>query len=506
MAAAGGSSQGCGRADSDGVIQSATYARRASEAQRQELSCLGLSWAPERGDPLFRAIVQRGAFEPDTTKLLFAACKPGMVVLDVGANVGWYSALLAQRVGETGRVVAFEPLPECRRELKQNLLRNGLAARVTVLPFGLSDEDGKRAARCLETGVTLHFEANEEAELCEVAVRRLDDVVVEQGLPKVDVIKIDVDGHELQVLRGAQNLLRRDRPVVSLVFGSPHPHGEHGGAKAQLAFLHDLHYELCDERTGMPFASDEEFYARCDEHGPSLHVVAMPVEKIAGLPVRLHETLDDLRASLDLVHTGSILECDIDTVENDCELWGRKRRDAEVLTTVAANAHGNCLDLGTSHGRSAYELATNVGPKHTVFTVNMLPEHAASAGVLVTHVLQKHEIGSYFRERGIDNVTQVYADTSRWTPAPEIRDLAAAFVDACHDADAVRRDSHLAWERLRVGGFLLWHDFSPVQRHRHAWIRTSMQGVAQFLKDVGHRGPVHHLRGSWIGLVQKAHP
>ena len=77
-------------------------------------------------------------------------------------------------------------------------------------------------------------------------------------------------------------------------------------------------------------------------------------------------------AALDLTHEGAILEPDIDAVENECELHQRKRRDAEALCTVARNANGPCLDLGTSHGRSAFKLATNVGPKHTVYTVNML--------------------------------------------------------------------------------------------------------------------------------------
>lgn len=504
MAPGTGSSRPRGTADSGDVIQSASNARGATAAQRQELSCLGLSWSVERDGPLARAIAQRGAWEPDTTKLLFAACKPGMVVLDVGAGVGWYATLLAHRVGERGRVIAFEPVAECRRELADHVRKNGLTPRVTVLPFGLSDEDGDRAALRGESGATLHFAARPDADVCTIPVRRLDDVAVEQGLPRVDVLKIDADGHELQVLRGAENLLRRDRPLVSVVFATSHPRADAHGPNAQLTMLHDLHYELCDERTGLPFACDDEFFARCDEHGGALHVLAVPVEKLAGLPVRLHADIASMRASLDLVHEGTVLEPDIDTVDNDCELHGRKRRDAEVLCAVAANARGNCLDLGTSHGRSAFELAANLGPRHTVFTVNMLPEHAATTGVDVTHVLQKHEIGSYFRDRGIENVEQVYADTSTWKPAPEITDLAVAFVDACHDADAVRRDSHLAWQRLRVGGFLLWHDFSPVQRHRHAWIQTSMQGVSQFLEDVGHRGPVHHLRGSWIGLVQKA--
>lgn len=485
-------------------MQSATNERNAVAERRQDAECLGLQWSVDPTTRFGRAVCEQGVFAPVTTRLLLAAVQPGMVVLDVGAHVGWFTMLLGKRVGQKGRVIAFEPVACYRRELQRHLAQNDLQARTTVMPFGLSDQDGERTAVLDDSTATLHWTGGSVPRGREVvAVRRLDDVVVELGLPRIDLVRLDLDGHELKALRGAQNVIMRDRPLLSISFAQQNLHQAGADVRAQLALLHQLHYEVVDESTGFPYASDAECLAVCGNFDRTAHALAVPVERLAGMSVKLHEDLASLQAEFGLTRKGHILESDIDVPENDCELHDRKRRDAEVLCAIAANADGNCLDLGTSHGRSAFKLATNVGDEHTVFTVNMLPEQAAAAGVHITHVLRANEIGSYCREHGLQNVVQIYADTATWQPDERVSDLAMAFVDACHDSDAVRRDSHLAFERLRPGGFLLWHDYSPVQRQRHDWIRTSMLGVAQFLADIGHRGPVHHLRGSWIGLIRK---
>jgi len=429
------------------------------------------------------------------TKLLVAAVRPGMHVVDVGAHAGAFTLLLARAVGPTGRVFAFEPRASHRRALHGHLVQNGLAERVTVLPFGLADEYAERPLAELGDGPAA-ARAREFA-----AVRRLDAVRDLLGIGRIDLMRIDCGGDEPAVLRGAAATLGALRPLLSIAFDQAGLRARGSDVREQLRLLHDLGYEACTEHDGLPFDSDEAFLQTCglDRRG---HALLRPVEGLAGLPIRLHADVASLRAALGLLQPGVLLEDDLDVVENDCELHGRKRHDAEVLCSAAASRPGPCLDLGTSFGRSAFKLATNVGG-HPVFTVNMLPEQAAAAGVHVTHVLTKAQIGSYCRERGVANVRQVYADTGNWRPDAAVADLALAFVDACHDTDAVRRDSHLCWQRLRPGGLLLWHDFSPVRRHRHDWIRTSMQGVAAFLADVGHAGPVHHVRGSWIGLIEK---
>lgn len=216
------------------------------------------------------------------------------------------------------------------------------------------------------------------------------------------------------------------------------------------------------------------------------------------------ETIAELTRHFSLPCEGAILETDLDVVQNDCDLHGRKRHDAEVLCALAANASGLCLDLGTSHGRSAFKLATNLGDRGTVFTVNLLPEQCrASSGQLVTHLLTREQIGSFFRERGLKNVTQIYADTAAWDVPEEIRDLAVVFVDAAHDTERVYRDSRKIYDLVRPGGFICWHDFSPECRAQYDWVDAVMRGIERFIAETSPEAQVVHLRHSWMGVWRK---
>jgi len=216
------------------------------------------------------------------------------------------------------------------------------------------------------------------------------------------------------------------------------------------------------------------------------------------------ETIEDLMRHAGFGAKGTILEEDIDVVETDCDLNSRRRRDAEVLTTVAANVEGPCLELGTSHGHGAYKLATNLGSRGTVHTVNILPEQFDStAGILVTHLLEKEGIGAFYRSKGIEGIRQHYANTARWEVPQEISGLSMVFVDSAHDTAMVLNDSKLVWPRVRPGGWVLWHDFNPGLRHRYDWIDASMRGVEQFLSETLPDAEILHLRHSWVALLRK---
>jgi predicted O-methyltransferase YrrM len=216
------------------------------------------------------------------------------------------------------------------------------------------------------------------------------------------------------------------------------------------------------------------------------------------------DTIDELAAHAGFSASGRILEDDIDVVETECDLNGRRRRDAEVLVTVAANVSGACLDLGTSHGHSAFRIASNLEERGLVHTVNILPEqYNATGGVLITHLLGRDEIGAFYRARGMKNIRQHYANTACWDVPPEISELSMVFVDAAHDTEMVYGDSRLIWPRVRPGGWVLWHDFNPSLRRRFDWIDASMKGVERFLGEACPDAEILHLRHSWVALVRK---
>lgn len=162
-------------------------------------------------------------------KLMTAAAEPEMVVLrhllpaggcaiDLGANFGSYTKMLADAVGEDGMVYAFEPVPSTYRVLRSNLDWLGLS-NVDAFPVAVSDDAAMvemTVPRYAQGGAN-YYEARiggartSKAETVQVTTVRLDDVFAD--LDRVDVIKCDVEGHELSVLRGADELLRRCRPA-----------------------------------------------------------------------------------------------------------------------------------------------------------------------------------------------------------------------------------------------------------------------------------------------------
>jgi predicted O-methyltransferase YrrM len=222
------------------------------------------------------------------------------------------------------------------------------------------------------------------------------------------------------------------------------------------------------------------------------------------MTIRIIETLEEFQRHFGLSKKGVLLEEDLDVVEVDTDAHGRKRRDAEVLCTLAANSRTDVLELGTSQGRGAFNLASNLAPGLRCHTVNILPEqYDLSGGKMITHLISKEDIGSFYRERGIQNVVQYYANTARWELPQQIQGVGMVFVDAAHDEENVYLDSKLVWDRIAPGGFLVWHDFSPFCRH-FDWIAASMRGAERFVRDLGLESPeIVNLRNSWCGVLRK---
>ena len=153
--------------------------------------------------------------EHDISALTSALLKPGMVVLDVGANIGLLTRHFCEAVGPSGKVFAFEPGPENFSCLEFNT--KGLGNK-SVHQIAISDANGTAHlflnARS-STGNSL-LNATNAAGSVEVECRTLDTFLTESGVTRVDFIKIDVEGAELKVLQGMRETLRR-LPGVKLV-------------------------------------------------------------------------------------------------------------------------------------------------------------------------------------------------------------------------------------------------------------------------------------------------
>lgn len=150
------------------------------------------------------------------------AAKPGYVVVDAGANVGFYSLRQAPLTGASGHVYAFEPNPGAYEILKKNILQNGLDW-VECFPFALTSVDGDCTLHADEgatsTGRILPGKCDEEGEGIRVKGRTLDAFVAEHDLDRIDILKMDTEGSEAEILKGG---LAKALPITRKVVMESH--------------------------------------------------------------------------------------------------------------------------------------------------------------------------------------------------------------------------------------------------------------------------------------------
>lgn len=239
-----------------------------------EVERRGLRWRLLMDRYIDRTIAIESVFEPDTTRLVEEIVRPGMHVLDVGANVGYYTLLLARAVGPSGRVWAFEPTSTFARDLTWHVEHNGFRDRVVLLPFGLSDRHVSSLISIDDVSATLHWAGESPAPAHEsIELRPLDGLVEEIGLSRVDFIKVDVDGHEPHLLRGAQETLRKFQPTMVMELAQHCLHVAHSDVREVARQLSALGYEIRDERTKQPFPSEMAFLRACGNFDRSANVL-----------------------------------------------------------------------------------------------------------------------------------------------------------------------------------------------------------------------------------------
>jgi FkbM family methyltransferase len=161
-----------------------------------------------------------GFWEFWLTQFFARTIKPGMRVMDVGANYGYYTLLFADIVTESGRVLAVEPNPAAVALLRQTLRLNGFAASVDVLEYGLGANMEGTAMLVIPEGEpkNAHISTLATGPTCMVATTSIDRLVDEFG--PVDLIKIDAEGSERDIITGMRQLLRVRPPALVLEFNA----------------------------------------------------------------------------------------------------------------------------------------------------------------------------------------------------------------------------------------------------------------------------------------------
>jgi len=182
----------------------------------------GVNMLLDPEDYISRYILSTGQWEAESWAICKQHLPVGGTFVDVGAHIGIYSLKAARVVGSKGHVIAVEPNPDTVRQLRDNIQASG-ANVIAVQPVACSDSEGELdlfAAPRPSGGETSLSRVNAQqsggvvSTVYHVRARPLDAIIQESGVSRVDVMKIDVEGAELLVLRGARQALARYGPTL----------------------------------------------------------------------------------------------------------------------------------------------------------------------------------------------------------------------------------------------------------------------------------------------------
>jgi FkbM family methyltransferase len=230
---------------------------RLAEAILRHVRCEEVKCHPLPGITVFLRTNQRierwmwaGAYERELVQLMKKTLKAGMTVLDVGANVGYFSALASGLVGDTGQVHAFEPMPENLSRLRQNL-------RVFRWAHSYPNAVGDNAGTAMiyfnesESGWASLLTSHDLERRADINVIRLDDWVLDHAVNRIDFMKMDIEGGEFHALQGAREMLSRFRPMIVAELNAACLARCHRKPEDVLALLQGLGYDCSPFKDGV---------------------------------------------------------------------------------------------------------------------------------------------------------------------------------------------------------------------------------------------------------------
>jgi len=192
----------------------------------------------DQTDVAVSASLALGVFENTEIDLFRKCLKRGFSVVDIGANIGYYTVIAAKSVGPEGKVFSYEPENINHSFLEKNIKANNFS-NVTALKIGLSDKKGSNKLYLDKNNKGRHTLAYEKNKEClTIDTDTLDNSLKKYGSPKIDLIKIDIEGAEFMALEGMKETINRSPELI--LFTELYPKAmERLGGNA-LAYLDDL--------------------------------------------------------------------------------------------------------------------------------------------------------------------------------------------------------------------------------------------------------------------------
>lgn len=235
-----------------------------------------------RDEGVGRAIFVERGYERSETDFLKTKLRTGMSVVDIGANLGYYTVLASRIVGNSGRVLAIEPDAHNFALLDHNIRCNGLT-NVTAINAALGPSKGTTKLHCSANNFGDHraYASDEDRESVEVTVLTLDDILTQHEIEQVDLLKMDVQGYEESVVHGMRESLDYGRMRGILMEYWPHGIRCAGGDPDRLSMLF--------EQAGYSFSvlKCQEGPTSCPRKGLNAHLPIFDPEEPDGCFVNL---------------------------------------------------------------------------------------------------------------------------------------------------------------------------------------------------------------------------
>jgi len=219
-----------------------------------------------------------GTFEFNNAFIFFDLIKQGYVVVDIGANIGLYSLLAAKKLKNTGKVYSFEPSKFVIKELRKNIEVNNFN-NINVFELALSNSIGKgELYRCEDDAYNslIAKPMTKVVSIDSVDIITLDDFVKMNNIEKIDVIKIDAEGLDYLILKGAQWTLKNFRPIIFCEFNSFYLNDK--SQRDFITYLEENEYEVFFAKSNKFILRIEKFYINENNKSAS-EIICFPTIK-----------------------------------------------------------------------------------------------------------------------------------------------------------------------------------------------------------------------------------
>lgn len=207
-------------------------------------------------------------YEPAITHLVKSIVKPGDLCLDIGANIGSITLVMAFATGHEGKVIAIEPHPRVVERLQANVELNRLN-NISIIPAALSDTAGKAALYVAEED---HFHQGHsslrplQGLTREITIEKITGEMLQHkiGDQSCTFIKIDVEGHDFIVLKELADIIAKHRPHLVFEYHRDQWHEHHCNIQQAVEFIDSLHYTIYFIKREMVFPLEGETPDSCD--------------------------------------------------------------------------------------------------------------------------------------------------------------------------------------------------------------------------------------------------